>query len=327
MRIGVRRARAANLGVLALIALALLSGMFLIFQTIEAERAEREQVRETSEILLELRNITRAALNGETGQRGYLLTLDRRYLESYLAGREQYRPAVARLRELVGEDATTRQSQLLDEIENLSESKFAEMRETVELVERRQVIEAQRRLLDNEGAEVMARLRRATREMEQIENRILIDAASETARAEGRVLPLLGAVVVLLLIAMVLGYRLVVRAARAEVEAAQANALAEARDRADLLARELNHRVKNLFAVILAIVRMSAKDAPEAKPVIERISERIHALLTAHEVTQGTLEKPVASLRMLIETTLAPYRSDKLPAEIEGPEIHLPRSR
>lgn len=324
MRIGVRRARAANLGVLALIALALLSGMFLIFQTIEAERAEREQVRETSEILLELRNITRAALNGETGQRGYLLTLDRRYLESYLAGREQYRPAVARLRELVGEDATTRQSQLLDEIENLTESKFAEMRETVELVERRQVIEAQRRLLDNEGAEVMARLRRATREMEQIENRILIEAASETARAEGRVLPLLGAVVVLLLIAMVLGYRLVVRAARAEVEAAQANALAEARDRADLLARELNHRVKNLFAVILAIVRMSAKDAPEAKPVIERISERIHALLTAHEVTQGTLEKPVASLRMLIETTLAPYRSDKLPAEIEGPEIHLP---
>ena len=186
MRIGVRRARAANLGVLALIALALLSGMFLIFQTIEAERAEREQVRETSEILLELRNITRAALNGETGQRGYLLTLDRRYLESYLAGREQYRPAIARLRELVGEDATTRQSQLLDEIENLTESKFAEMRETVELVERRQVIEAQRRLLDNEGAEVMARLRRATREMEQIENRILIDATSETARAEGR---------------------------------------------------------------------------------------------------------------------------------------------
>lgn len=300
------------------------AGLFLVFQTIEAERAERQQVQRTSEILMELRNINRAALNAETGQRGYLLTLDRRYLEPYLVGREQYGPTLDRLRELVGPDATARQLELLDEIESLTESKFAEMAETVALVEQRQVIEARRGILDDRGAEVMARLRRATREMEQIENRILIRAASETARAEGRVLPLLGAVLLMLLVALVLGYVLVTRAARAEAEAAQAAALGEARDRADLLARELNHRVKNLFAVILAIVRMSAKDTPEAKPVIERISERIHALLTAHEVTQGTLERPVASLRTLIETTLAPYRSEKLPAEIEGPEIELP---
>lgn len=313
-----------NLAVLGLIAFALFAGLFLVFQTIEAERAEREQMRETSEVLLELRNINRAALNAETGQRGYLLTLDRRYLEPYLVGREQYRPALRRLRELVGPDATARQQELLDEIESLAESKFAEMTETVELVEQRQVIEARRRILSDEGAEAMVRLRRATREMEQIENQILIRAASETARSEGRVLPLLGMVVLMLVVALGLGYVLVTRAARAEAEAAQAAALGEARDRADLLARELNHRVKNLFAVILAIVRMSAKNAPEAQPVVERISERIHALLTAHEVTQGTLERPVASLRALIETTLAPYRSDKLPAEIEGPEIDLP---
>ena len=67
--------------------------------------------------------------------------------------------------------------------------------------------------------------------------------------------------------------------------------LAEARDRADLLARELNHRVKNLFAVILAIVQMSGKDAPEAKPVVDSIADRIHALLTAHEVTQGAADR------------------------------------
>lgn len=298
--------------------------MFLVFQTIEAERAEREQVRRTSEVLMELRNINRAALNAETGQRGYLLTLDRRYLEPYLMGREQYGPALDRLRNLIGPDATARQQELLDEIENLTESKFAEMAETVELIEQRQVLDARRGILDDRGAEVMARLRRATREMEQIENRILIHAASETARAEGRVLPLLGAILLLLVVALVLGYILVTRAARAEAEAAQAAALGEARDRADLLARELNHRVKNLFAVVLAIVRMSAKDSPEAKPVIERISDRIHALLTAHEVTQGTLERPVASLRTLIETTLAPYFSDKLPAEIEGPDVELP---
>ncbi|AKM08058.1 Signal transduction histidine kinase [Pelagerythrobacter marensis] len=323
-RLRLRRPRTGNLVMLGLIAVALFAGMFLVFQTIEAERAERQQVRETSEILLELRNVTRAALNGETGQRGYLLTLDRRYLEPYHVGREQYRPALQRLRRLVGADAPQRQQELLDEIQALAESKFAEMEEVVALVDERQVIEARRRLLDDEGAEAMARLRRATREMELIENRILLNAASETARAEGRVLPLLAGVVLILLVTLVLGYRLVTRTAHAEAEAAQATALGEARDRADLLARELNHRVKNLFAVILAIIRMSAKDSPEAKPVIDRITERIHALLTAHDVSQGTLERPVASLRTLVETTLAPYRSEKLAAKVDGDEIELP---
>ena len=310
--------------ILGVIAFTLLAGLFLVFQTIEAERAERRQVRETSEILLELRNVTRAALNAETGQRGYLLTLDRRYLEPYHVGREQVGPALARLRELLGDDASPRQQELLDEIDTLAATKFAEMEAVVALVDRRRVIEARRQLLDDEGAEAMARLRRATREMEAIENRILVAAATETARAEGRVLPLLGGILLVLLVTLALGYRLVTRAAHAEAEAEQAAALGEARDRADLLARELNHRVKNLFAVILAIVRMSGKDAPEARPVIERISDRIHALLTAHDVTQGTLERPVASLRTLVETTLAPYRSEKLPAEIEGPDIELP---
>ena len=103
--------------------------------------------------------------------------------------------------------------------------------------------------------------------------------------------------------------------------------MSEARDRADLLARELNHRVKNLFAVILAIVQMSARDKPEAKEVTDSIAQRIRALLTAHEVSQGELDRPVASLRALVETSLAPYRSSKHPAEIDGPEIMLPAKR
>ena len=41
-------------------------------------------------------------------------------------------------------------------------------------------------------------------------------------------------------------------------------------------------------------------------------------------MSQGELERPVASLRALVETTLAPYRSSKLTAEIEGEEVLLP---
>ncbi|GGD85880.1 hypothetical protein GCM10011515_01930 [Tsuneonella deserti] len=316
-------ARSGNLLVFGIVAVSLLGAVLLIFQTIEAERGERAQARQTSQVLAELVNVNRAVLNGETGQRGYLLTLDQRYLGPYRVAREQYRPALARLRTLVGDEPTPRQNELLDQVENLTASKFAEMADSVDLVSRGELLEARSQILTDEGQEVMDRLRAALRELERIEQEQLAEATADTARAESRVVPLLAALAVLLLIALALGYRLVGRAVRADAEAAQAALIAEARDRADLLARELNHRVKNLFAVILAIVRMSGKDAPESKPVVDRITDRIQALLAAHEVTQGNGAEGTP-LRTLVETAIRPYLSSERKALLQGPDLFLP---
>lgn len=302
----------------------MLALIFLVYQTLESEREEREQTQETSQIIEELQRVETAALNGETGQRGYLITLDRRYLEPFERGREQIDPALRRLHDLLEGGATLRQQELLDQIDALATSKFAEMETTVSLLAEGRLLDARRAVLTDEGQETMERLLRSLREMETIERAILAEQAEETARIESRVLPLLGMLIALLLVSIILGSRLVGRAARAEAEASQAAAVGEARDRADLLARELNHRVKNLFAVVLAIVQMSARDKPEAKPVTDAIGQRIRALLTAHEVSQGELDRPVASLEELVETSLAPYRSQKQTAEIEGPQVMLP---
>lgn len=322
-----RQRRLANQAVLAVIAFALLAAVFLIYQTIEAERIEREQVQQTAAVIEELRLVNEAVLNAETGQRGYLITLDRRYLEPYQTGRDQIRPSLGRLRDSLGGDMTARQEELLDDIEILSDAKFAELRESVEMLENGDLIAARRQVLTDEGQELTDRLRRTLRALEDTEEEILLRAATQTARAEARVVPLLGMLLALLLVAILFGYRLAARAATAEAEAAQAAALGEARDRADLLARELNHRVKNLFAVILAIVRMGGREDKAAQPAAERMAERISALLTAHEVSQGSLEKPVASLQALIETTLRPYRSEAKRAEIAGPEVIIPAKR
>lgn len=319
-----REFRWTNVVLLAIIVAAMFGLIFLAFSTIESEREERVQVERTNDILLELRDVGRAALNAETGQRGYLITLDRRYLESYLAGREQIEPTLRRLRALTEPNATERQIELLEQIEVLSRARFADLDTSVELLEDGRLADARRAVLTDEGQEAMERLRRSIREMERIELDLLSDAIAQTARAEARVLPILGGLVILLLIAVVSAIRLVARTARAEAEAAQAVELGEARDKADLLARELNHRVKNLFAVILAIVQLSSRDKPEAKPVTDSIAERIRALLTAHEVSQGELDRQVASLTSLVETSLAPYRSSKLTATIEGEDIMLP---
>lgn len=319
-----RFARWTNLALLSLMGGGMFVGLFFVYQTIEAERAERERVRQTSMVLMELRNLGGAVLNAETGQRGYLITLDRRYLEPYVYGRAEYPSALDRLGEALGGNPTARQTQLLDQVENLTRIKFAEMDESVELLRNGSLLDARRNILSNEGQEAMVRLQSAISEMEQIEGELLAAAAADTARAEARVLPLLIMVMILLTVALLFAYRLVVRAAQAEARAEQSAALAEARDRADLLAAELNHRVKNLFAVVLAIVSMSARDDPEAKPVVGRIADRIRALLTAHEVTQGTSDQSAASLGNLIETTLAPYRSERTRAELSGPETLLP---
>ena len=316
-----------NVVLLGVIAAAMFATLFLVYQTVEAEREQREQVRRTVEVLEELRQVSRSAISGETGQRGYLITLDRRYLAPYQAGREQIDPTLDRIRELSGEDATARQTELIDKIDALARAKFDEMATGVELLENGRLLDARRAILTDEGVETMERLDRAIAELEDIENETLAAYSADAARTNARVLPLLGALLVFLIIAMFAGARLVGRAARAEAEAAQAAVVSEARDRADLLARELNHRVKNLFAVVLAIVQMSARDKPEAKEVTNSIAQRIRALLTAHEVSQGELERPVASLRALVETSLAPYRSSNHPAEIDGPEIMLPAKR
>ena len=306
---------------------AMIAVVFLVYQTLAGERDEREQSRLTASVLAELQQVEVAALNAETGQRGYLITLDRRYLASYEEGSEQIEPTLRRLRVLLNGQTTVRQEELLDQIDALARAKFDEMERSVLLVQDGRLLDARRAVLSDEGQEAMERLRRAIEEMRLIDRDLLAAPAAETARLEARILPLLGGLIILILIAILLGARLVSRAARAEAEAAQAAAVVEARDRADLLARELNHRVKNLFAVVLAIVQMSARDKPEAKPVTDSISERIRALLTAHEVSQGALETQVASLEALVDTSLAPYRSSSQTATIGGPEVLVPAKR
>jgi two-component sensor histidine kinase len=318
----------ASLALFALVALSLLAATFLIFFTVSAERAERVQVARTRDVLDALRQIVTSTINAETGQRGYIITLDRRYLAPYQLGTAAYPAAMRRLHTLVDPAASVSQRTLIDRIQNLADAKFAEMAETVSLVDDGRILDAKERLLSDEGQNLMVELRATGGQLETIEAAQLKRAADHTLRLEARMAPLLGGLLVLILGALVLGLWQVVRGARAEALAATAQDLGEARDRADLLARELNHRVKNLFAVVLAIVKMSGKGDPAAKPTIDKIAQRLHALLRSHEVTQGPVDefgatRPEIDLRELIETALAPYRLDEVRARIEGQPVML----
>ncbi|MBS7669720.1 sensor histidine kinase [Croceicoccus gelatinilyticus] len=321
---GTRQRRAPILLVLTLTAIGLIGSLLLVWSTIASERAEREQVERTNEIMVALRDIDRAAINAEAGQRGYFITLDKRYLASYEFGRALYPRSMDNLKtEVEAAGMLPRQEELLSTIEQHADTKFDQLAKTVAMIDRGEIRDAQQRILSDEGRIAMERLRNSLSEMEALEQGILASATQEAAAAEDRVLPLLSVTLLLTLGSLGLGLWSTVRATHAEAQAAQAAQLAEARDRADLLAHELNHRVKNLFAVILAIVRMSARDKPEAKPVVDSISARIHALLDAHEATQGKDTDGTARMRVLVDKVLAPYSDEGNQFEVSGPDVEL----
>jgi two-component sensor histidine kinase len=310
--------RIPTLLLFAIVALALLGTFALIFATIETERLQRRQAERTSAVLVSLNQIIDAALNGETGQRGYFITNDKRYLAPYWDGHGRYRTEIARLRQRLGSSTTDQQDQLIDEIARLSDAKWSEMGATITMVDNGQIVEAHNRILSDEGQLAMVALRGAVARLERVERTRLAETATSAAEAESRILPSLALLLVVIVCALALGLWQALRTARAEATAANAEVVAQARDRADLLAQELNHRVKNLFAVILAIVQMSARGDAGGAPAVDRIAKRIRALVTAHDVTQGRTGDAEMDLGDLIEKVIAPYRSRTERCELEG---------
>lgn len=310
--------RIPTLALFVIVALALLGTFALIFATIETERLQRRQAERTSAVLISLNQIIDAALNGETGQRGYFITNDKRYLAPYWDGRGRYRTEIARLRQQLGADTTGDQDRLIDEIARLSDAKWSEMGATVQMVDDGRVVDAHNRILSDEGQLAMVALRGAVARLEKVERARLAETATSAAQAESRILPSLALLLIVIVCALALGLWQALRTARAEAAAANAEVVAEARDRADLLAQELNHRVKNLFAVIMAIVQMSARGDAAAAPAVDRIAKRIRALVTAHDVTQGRTGDAEMDLADLIDKVIAPYRSRTERCELDG---------
>ena len=79
----------------------------------------------------------------------------------------------------------------------------------------------------------------------------------------------------------------------------------------EILTHELDHRIRNLFALVGGLVTLSARDNPSAGPFATQLKQRLVALHRAH----GLALVPGAgdtyrSLQDLIRTLLEPYRSN-----------------
>ena len=74
-------------------------------------------------------------------------------------------------------------------------------------------------------------------------------------------------------------------AAQRDELALQAEALKQAAGHKDVLLREINHRVKNLFSITAGLISLSARSAASAAELESDLRSRVQALASAHDLT------------------------------------------
>jgi len=106
-------------------------------------------------------------------------------------------------------------------------------------------------------------------------------------------------------------------------------ALATALEEQSLLAKEMNHRVKNLFAITDGMIRASASGAASKEELADGLSGRLHALASAHSLVSRHLNEvgrsPRASdFHSVLDAVLKPYdrrASGRSVFEADGPIV------
>jgi two-component system CheB/CheR fusion protein len=91
-----------------------------------------------------------------------------------------------------------------------------------------------------------------------------------------------------------------------------------------LMLREMNHRVKNLFAVVGGMITAAGRLHHEVPALVHDVRERIAALGRAHSLASPTGEQRALGLQMLLEATLAPY-ADRTRISMSGPALDIDR--
>lgn len=94
-----------------------------------------------------------------------------------------------------------------------------------------------------------------------------------------------------------------------------------AEEQAALLMGELDHRVKNILAIVSSIVAQTLKANLSPEAFTETIAGRITAITRAHSLLTNRGATSVGTLRDLIDTELEPYQGRDL--RINGPVIAL----
>ncbi len=137
--------------------------------------ANSQLVNHTNEVLLESENIISHLKDAETGQRGYLITLDTDFLQPYTGAYDKTNRSLNHLKNLTIDNEI--QQKNLNEIKRLYDAKFNQMQLIINLVRKRGIAVSRDTARQNDemikGKKIMDNLRIVIEQVKKEENNIL----------------------------------------------------------------------------------------------------------------------------------------------------------
>jgi methyl-accepting chemotaxis protein len=134
-------------------------------------------VAHTHQVLNGLDEVLSTLKDAETGQRGYVITGEERYLEPYQGARDAIDQRLKNVRTLIADNPA--QQRRLDALEPLVASKFARLQQNIELRRDKGFGLAQRVVATDQGKKIMDDIRKLVGEMENEENALLVKRSAE----------------------------------------------------------------------------------------------------------------------------------------------------
>ena len=286
---------------LSLVMLAAIASLILV-QGIDRQIGD---VVHTYEVRNQARELTISLSESESGQRGYVLTRDDSYLQSYRRAAASIAARLTSLEAITQGDPV--QSQRVQDIGGDIIAKSAEMKRTVDLVESQRTAEARTLIQTGMGERLMDEVRTTLEQFISDENQKLLERNRQIDQSREL---LVGAIVAALAGAVLLTYSLVtrtqqevkalaqsetlLRSANGELETRvheRTQALEEAREhaererqRVEALLQDSNHRIGNSLATVSSLLglQLIRSKSEEVREALEAARSRVHAVASAH---------------------------------------------
>jgi two-component sensor histidine kinase len=269
----------------------------------QADDADRWVVH-TMEVKQTLMQLETQLASAESGQRGYLITGEARFLQPFHAAAKSVPALVTKLRALVADDPA--QQAKVDAVAPLIERRIQTIRETLELARQDRDAEAVT-IVRTFGSHLMNDIHAVLDELDSVESRLLIQRRQSVAaiRTEftAAVTVMLAASALLTILSLVSMRRHIagldasrrrLAAYNTELETKVAERTADLRNAAEVAQRErnraealltdVNHRVGNNLALVSSFLTMQQRlvKSPEAARALNAARARVQAIASAH---------------------------------------------
>ena len=315
---------AALMGI-GFLALALIVGVtFRLAQRAQADLVSVVLARDIAAAAADLRYGMQAA---ESSQRGYIANGNEIYLAPFGAAKTRTFNQLDTLTTLLKPDVEAQEA--LGHLDTLVHEKFAELDQTISLKRNRQDDAAMEILRTNRGKALMDEANVFSSSIVRHANTQLTD---NVARQKARLMQLSriiagSAVLILLVVAttlwMIQGFVRTLRWAQDDMTALNATLenrvcertqqLTAARDRAEVLLAEVNHRVANSLALVASMIGLQARasGSTETRAALMETQNRVSAVAVVHkklynsgDIQSVALNEFLPSLLEQIETSM-----------------------